>query len=347
MVNQHIRYVVFRYSHHSPHSGYSRLAEYGKEYFNAEIFKVSKPVPKVIVRDRILWRISKGTPGYDRASMAAELKAVWHLLKDRDYLYHFLYGETTYHYAGQLNNFRNNRILATFHLPPQGIMNAVKIHWQIKQLSAVICVGSSQQDFFTDIIDRERIFCVPLGIDVQYYLPPADFETRDPNLCLVVGENYRDFPTLRGVIELVAYLRPSTIFVVVTSPNSNRFLGSHPNLRILSGIPESDLLNLYQTASLMVSPLLDTTANNAILESLSCGLPIVTTDVGSIHDYLTLQCALLIPPNNARKMAESIVDLLDADGERKKMSKKSREQALGFSWFEVMKKLEVVYSSLR
>jgi glycosyltransferase involved in cell wall biosynthesis len=346
MTNLCVRYVVYRYGHHSPHSGYSRLAEYGKEYFNADLIKVSKPVSKSIIRDRILWRLSKGTPGYNRASIAAELAAMWHLLKESNYIYHFLYGETTYHYAGTLNNFRHNRIVATFHLPPQGIRNAVQISWQIKQLSAIICVGSSQKEYFEDFFDQERIFCIPLGIDTQYYLPPAEFESRDPNLCLVVGENYRDFPTLRGVIELVAYIRPKTKFIVVTSQNSSKMLGQHPNLSIKSGIPESELLNLYQTAALMISPLQDTTANNAILESISCGLPVITSDVGSIRDYLTSQCAVLIPPNDARKMAQTITALLDENGERKKMSEKSREQALRFSWFEVMKKLETVYSSL-
>ena len=70
-------------------------------------------------------------------------------------------------------------------------------------------------------------------------------DTRDPNLCLIVGDNYGDYPTLRGVIELVAHLRPRTKFVIVTSPRNSQLLGEHPNLAYKSGISEAKLLNLY------------------------------------------------------------------------------------------------------
>lgn len=342
-----IRYIVYRYGHHSPHSGYSRLAEYGKEYFNADVIKVAKPLPKTIIRERFLRRLSKGTPGYDRAAMAAELNAIRHILKDRNYIYHFLYGETTYRYSGKFNNYRQNRIVATFHQPPEGIQKAVEINWHIKQLSAIICVGSSQQEYFADKFDPAKIFVVPLGIDTQFYTPPLDYDLRDPNLCLIVGENYRDFSTLRGVIELILFRRPSTKFMVITSPNSSKLLGQHSNIYCKSSVPESELIDYYRTASIMVSPMLDTTANNAILESLACGLPIVATDVGSIRDYLTPDCAVLVPLNDARKMADSVLGLLEEPAERKKMSEKSREQSCKFSWPNVLNKLRSVYISLQ
>lgn len=341
-----IRFVVFRYGHHSPHSGYSRLAEYGIKYFNGEVIRVSKPLPRSIIRDRILWRLAKGTPGYDRSSMAAELNVMWHALQEKGCIYHYLYGETTYHYAGKLNNYRHNHVMATFHLPPDGIREAVQINWHIKQLSAILCVGRTQQEYFADIFDHDRIFFVPLGIDTQFYTPPVDFDSRNPDLCLVVGENYRDFPTLRGVIELVSYLRPKTQFVVVTSPGSYNLIGKHPNLCLKSSIPEDEFLNLYRSASLMVTPLHDTTANNAILESIACGLPVVTSDVGSIRDYINPQCAVLAPAHDARKMADAVIQLLDAPDERKMLSEKSRDQALKFSWPEIMKKLEIVYTAI-
>jgi glycosyltransferase involved in cell wall biosynthesis len=341
-----IRFVVFRYSHHSPHSGYSRLAEYGVKHFDGSIIRVEKPLSKLIIRDRMLWALAKGTPGYDRSSMAAELQVAWHILREKNYLYHFLYGETTYHYAGKLNHYQNNRIIATFHLPPAGIQNSVQVNWHVQQLSAIVCVGRNQQEYFSKFYDRERTYFVPLGVDVEYYTPPASFETRDPNLCLVVGENYRDYPTLRGVIELVSYLRPQTKFMIIAPQRAANMIGQHPNLTIKSGISEAEFMNLYQTAALMVMPLQDTTANNAILESMACGLPVVASDVGAIRDYVDPDSTALVPPNNARAMAETVLGLLDAPTERARMANKTREHALKYSWFEVMKQLEKVYAEV-
>ena len=102
--DRNLRFVVFRYSHHSPHSGYSRTAEYGAKLFNGETIRVEKPLSRAIIRERMLWKISAGTPGYDRTSMAVELKTMRRMLSEQNSIYHFLYGETTYHYAGRLNH---------------------------------------------------------------------------------------------------------------------------------------------------------------------------------------------------------------------------------------------------
>jgi len=121
MLDRNLRFVVFRYSHHSPHSGYSRVAEYGTKLFNSETIRTEKPLSRKLIRERMLWKISAGTPGYTRTSMAVELKTVQRMLSERDSIFHFLYGETTYHYAGLLNHKRNNHVVATFHLPPVGL----------------------------------------------------------------------------------------------------------------------------------------------------------------------------------------------------------------------------------
>ena len=58
-----VRFVVFRYGHHSPHSGYSRLAEYGMPQFDGEVIKVGKPLPKALIRERMLWRLARVCAG--------------------------------------------------------------------------------------------------------------------------------------------------------------------------------------------------------------------------------------------------------------------------------------------
>lgn len=342
-----VRFVVFRYGHHSPHSGYSRLPEYGVKQFDAEVIRVSKPLPRFLIRERMLWKLAAGTPGYTRAAMAAELQVAWKMIRERDCIYHFLYGETTYHYAGNLNNHHNNRLVATFHLPPIGIQNSIQIDWHLKKLSAAVVVGTSQQEYLGKIIGHERVFFAPLGVDSEYYTPPDSFESRDPDLCVIVGENYRDFPTMRGVIELVAYKRPRTKFIAVIPPKAYDLVGQHPNLTLLSGVPEDELLRFYRTASLMVLPLKDATANNAVLEGLACGLPLVVTDVGSTRDYVSEDSAALMPNNDARKMAETIIELLDADADRKRMSECARRQAEKFAWPTAVRQLEPVYAYIR
>lgn len=338
-----VRYVVFRYSHHSPHSGYSRTAEYGTRAFGGKPIVVDKPLPRSIIRERMLWRAARDVPGYTRSAMAAELSVAWHILRERGFIYHFLYGETTYQYAAFLGDVRQNRLVASFHLPPEGIRRSVLTDWHLRRLAAIVCLGRNQQAYFSEIVSPERVFFVPLGVDTEYYTPPDAFEKRDKDLCLVVGENYRDFPTLRGVIELVSYQRPTTKFVAVMPPRCRDLLGEHPNLSFLSGIPEVELLALYRSATLSVLPLLDAVANNAVLESIACGLPMVVSDVGATRDYIDADSAAVVPPRDARCMAETVMGLLDNDGKRKLMAERARATALEFAWPKVVQQLRSVY----
>ena len=153
-------------------------------------------------------------------------------------------------------------------------------------------------------------------------------------------------PLCRGVIELVSYLRPKTRFIILTPPQNSRLLGEHPNLIYKSGISEEELLSLYQSASVLLMPLQDATANNAILEGMSCGLPIVVTDVGAVRDYVDPACGRLVAPYQARAMSEAVIDILDDESARIRMSSKCREHALQFSWEESVGKLKPIYEAL-
>ncbi|HIE56932.1 MAG TPA: glycosyltransferase family 1 protein [Anaerolineales bacterium] len=346
MTTRKVCYVRFRYSHHSPHSGYSRITEFGEKYLNSQIIPVDKPLSRRIIRDRMLWKIATGTPGYTRAAMAAELKIAWKALTQSSRIYHILYGETNYHYAGYFNGFRDNRVVATFHLPPDRLKKVLQIDWHLKQLAGIVCVGSNQVEYLSQFVAREKLHLIPLGLDVDYYRPPASPDERDPNLCIVIGENYRDFATLRGVVELTAYLRPQTRFVCVMSPKGFAKLGQHPNLELRTGIPEDELLHLYQTAALMVLPFSDATANNAVLESMGCALPAVLSDLGAVRDYVTPESSALVPPFEARAMAEKVIELLENKSLRAEIGARAREQALKFTWQNAIKQHQAVYDSL-
>ena len=130
------------------------------------------------------------------------------------------------------------------------------------------------------------------------------------------------------------------------SRSSSEFVGVHPNYTVRSGISEAELVDLYRAATLLVMPLHDTTANNAVLEGLACGLPLVASDVGAIRDYVNSKCAALVRPHDARCMAEAILDLLDAPAERQKMAEQARTQALKFAWPTVMQELGRVYAKI-
>ena len=69
---------------------------------------------------------------------------------------------------------------------------------------------------------------------------------------------------------------------------------------------------------MMVLPLLDCTANNALIEAIACGLPVVSNDVGGIRDYTRNTFADLLPVGDVEGMSNAILRLVDDLEERKK-----------------------------
>ena len=80
-----------------------------------------------------------------------------------------------------------------------------------------------------------------------------------------------------------------------------------PGARWHDRIDDEALRDLYRNATCHLTPFKDCTANNAIVESLACGVPIVTTDRGGVRDY----GAGTVYPLAAEPTAEALAELCE------------------------------------
>ncbi|NNF13750.1 MAG: glycosyltransferase [Gemmatimonadetes bacterium] len=103
------------------------------------------------------------------------------------------------------------------------------------------------------------------------------------------------------------------------------FLGEGPQVPsgpqvLFSGVvPHEEVPIWLSAADLFVLPTLDEGCSNAILEAMSCGLPIVSSDLPFNDGLLDEAVSLLVDPLDPSQLSTAVFTLLDDPGRREEM----------------------------
>lgn len=110
-------------------------------------------------------------------------------------------------------------------------------------------------------------------------------------------------------------------------------------------VPEHDLPIFYSGSEVFVYPSLYEGFGLPPLEAMSCGTPVITSNVSSIPE-VTKDSALLINPNDTELLARSIHAVLTNNNLSLTLSKKGFSRSLSFSWEKTAEKTLKVYEKL-
>ncbi|NNG00366.1 MAG: glycosyltransferase family 4 protein [Desulfobacteraceae bacterium] len=300
---------------------------------------IVKSLGRLIKKSGVVW--------YNRDSAYNETVAAMRWLKKSGQIFHFIYGENSFRYLGLLKKIHlQNAVICTFHTPPWKFQELVADNKYLDDLDAIVVVSNSQRKFFSELIGEERVFYVPHGIDVQHYHPKMVFLTHNSTTkfkCLFVGQHMRDLNTLSESAKFLIDHDPTVEFNVVVPEKFHSCFIDLPNVTVLSKIPDTRLLELYQESDLLVLPLIDATANNSILEAMACGLPVVTTDMTATRDYLDDSCAILTPKGDVRGVVEAIQALKSDRDKLDGFAGAIRRRAMDFSWEKIATQMNHIY----
>jgi len=339
-----VSYVIHRFPHHSMHSGYDQIVRF---FPNGQVVRG----PARLVRH--LATLGDRLPRMrNRGIGILELDAVLAMLVAHRRVFHFVYAENTYTYAGFFKARGANRIVATLHQPPAyldrllGEMPEGKRHRWIanyRQADAIIVLGENLRRYVAAFLDPERVVMIPYGVDVEHFRPPANPTIRQSNRCLVVGNWLRDFGLLAEVAKASLARFPDLRFRVVSESLQATVLDGLPNVDRLRRLSEAELRAEYQTAAFLFHPVLDSVANNAVLEAQACGTPLIATDVGATREYVSPAAGHLVPGGDPGAALAAIGVLLDDINKRIAFGAAGREWATRFDWRRIAAETAEIY----
>jgi glycosyltransferase involved in cell wall biosynthesis len=330
-----------RYQHHSRHSGYEGFRRYvGKSLSSPLDFRFLDSA----------WRVDTAIsslahkPYYSLSMLLTEASAGLHMLAHRGSIYHLLYGDTDLRLLGRIGRLTGNRVIATFHETDEGL-EWLQVDRRItEQIEAALLMSESQRSYFEQLMPPERIFVVQHGIDTDFFRP-ADEPTKEP-VCITVGSKYRDFDVLTRALDIVLEARPDARFVAVGTHRNAEHPLRDPRAEYVIDATDELLLHTYRSARVAVCPLWRATANNALLEAMACGLPVVVTDVGGVREYVGAGVGVLCPECDAEVLAAGILRAFDDDRWAAQQSAAARARAERFDYRFVAAQMAAVYDAV-
>lgn len=342
-------YIVHRrIKHHAMHSGYSSVFEY-MNYPRAEGGVLSALATKFLPKS-IRWRLHILRPQQvGDQGLIPELTALSTTMSSKPGLCHFIYGEDTYFYT-PLWQHKNKKIVATYHYPPARLDERVSPSI-LGQLDAVILMSESQRVWFEKYIPAEKIYVIHHHVDTNFFVPSSQSSPDEKKIRIIsVGGLLRDMKMLLETIQHLNDLigEENLEFNLLVPPRERDPFRKFGNVNLPENISDEELRELYQNSTLGFMPLIDCTANNAVLEMMASGIPVVCTACGGITDYLKEDGALLLgKKQTSADIASKIKCLLDQPLTLKAMGEFNRQYSVeNFSLDVISDRLRGFYGEI-
>jgi glycosyltransferase involved in cell wall biosynthesis len=107
--------------------------------------------------------------------------------------------------------------------------------------------------------------------------------------------------------------------------------GLRDRVQYLGYVSDDDLVALYNLADVFVYPSIYEGFGLPVLEAMSCGAPVITSNVTSLPE-IAGDAALLVDPRNTRELAEALKRILREPALREEMVERGFQQIRKFSW---------------
>lgn len=176
--------------------------------------------------------------------------------------------------------------------------------------------------------------------------------------CLVVARNLEAIYGIDTAIKAIAILRKSIPKIKLFIAGSGPLLATleqlvitldlSNNVQFTGKLAPDGMAKLYATMDIMLNPTRVDNMPNSILEALSCGLPVVTTNVGGIpHIVKDNETALMVDIDHPEMMADRVMELVSDQELYKRLIINGLKCAEKYAWDNVKNDWITLYEQVK
>ena len=199
-------------------------------------------------------------------------------------------------------------------------------------VKGVISVSSENKNrvLKNGLATEEKINVIPNAVDKAVFYPRESNELRekfgikdsDFVISFVGGFTERKGSSrLSDAISLLNDSSVKTFFIVSRALSYDKCIPDCPGILYMDSVPH-DLIPDYLSASdVFVLPTLNEGCCNAIVEALSCGVPIISSNLPFNDDILDETCSVRVDPSNVEEIKNAIALLKNDDALRARLAK--------------------------
>ena len=276
-----------------------------------------------------------------------ELRLARRLPRAGRFVAHFVWAEFARPRIGTLFRARGRgRIVGTFHAGVTRLPQMVRRASDLEVFDAITLMGSCQLPFFIEMgVPREKLHVILHGVDARYFTP-GDRRQPESGILrgLIVGVTQRDHAFLARVVRR---LPPDVLRLrVATSWVQWKHYEGVEGVERLPALGPEELREEYRRADVLLMPVFDAVANNAVLESMACGTPVMINRVGGVGEYIPEGCGIVLPDKDEDRWAD---ELLRWRGEREELARlgqRARQRAEELDWARVAGRYMELFSKL-
>lgn len=155
----------------------------------------------------------------------------------------------------------------------------------VRDIDVLLTLGSSASSFFSSFeIKSLKIDTGKHYVDSSYYGRTNSAHKSDKPVVISMGNMQRNYSILADIIKQCH----DVDFIICHGKRKlDPEFQKYDNVRAVGFVPEDILRGLMQDSDISLNIMDDTVGSNVITTSMSMGLAIIASDVGSIRDYCT------------------------------------------------------------